>query len=184
MFFIRVGLYFLTSFSILDICPGVNSYMHLSSMSWKQIQCNRKQSIFEITQKPFYLHMRLIIIIFYVIIIVIIIIEVSLSTMLPAYEAILIRVLLLSISRKKAVVFWKNFFKERNILLICILKWYKKDLTKRTFDYTLDSITSSLHANINRHILHTVSMYYNNTDVENLLNNQELLVSFLLFSWP
>lgn len=49
--------------------------------------------------------MRLIIIIFYVIIIVIIIIEVSLSTMLPAYEAILIRVLLLSISRKKAVVF-------------------------------------------------------------------------------
>ena len=68
--------------------------------------------------------MRLIIIIFYVIIIVIIIIiiEVSLSTMLPAYEAILIRVLLLSISRKKAVVFWKNFFKERNILLICILK--------------------------------------------------------------
>ena len=55
--------------------------------------------------------MRLIIIIFYVIIIVIIIIEVSLSTMLPAYEAILIRVLLLSISRKKAVVFWKNFFK-------------------------------------------------------------------------
>ena len=68
--------------------------------------------------------MRLIIIIFYVIIIVIIIIiEVSLSTMLTAYEAILIRVLLLSISRKKAVVFWKNFFKERNILLICILKW-------------------------------------------------------------
>ena len=67
--------------------------------------------------------MRLIIIIFYVIIIVIIIIEVSLSTMLPAYEAILIRVLLLSISRKKAVVFWKNFLKERNILLICILKW-------------------------------------------------------------
>ena len=68
--------------------------------------------------------MRLIIIIFYVIIIVIIIIiEVSLSTMLPAYEAILIRVLLLSISRKKAVVFWKNFFTERNILLICILKW-------------------------------------------------------------
>ena len=68
--------------------------------------------------------MRLIIIIFDVIIIVIIIIiEVSLSTMLPAYEAILIRVLLLSISRKKAVVFWKNFFKERNILLICILKW-------------------------------------------------------------
>ena len=67
--------------------------------------------------------MRLIIIIFYVIIIVIIIIEVSLSTMLPAYEAILIRVLLLPISRKKAVVFWKNFFKERNILLICILKW-------------------------------------------------------------
>ena len=53
--------------------------------------------------------MRLIIIIFYVIIIVIIIIEVSLSTMLTAYEAILIRVLLLSISRKKAVVFWKNF---------------------------------------------------------------------------
>ena len=50
--------------------------------------------------------MRLIIIIFDVIIIVIIIIiEVSLSTMLPAYEAILIRVLLLSISRKKAVVF-------------------------------------------------------------------------------
>ena len=41
--------------------------------------------------------MRLIIIIFYVIIIVIIIIEVSLSTMLTAYEAILIRVLLLSI---------------------------------------------------------------------------------------
>ena len=67
--------------------------------------------------------MRLIIIIFDVIIIVIIIIEVSLSTMLPAYEAILIRVLLLSISRKKAVVFWKNFLKERNILLICILKW-------------------------------------------------------------
>ena len=68
--------------------------------------------------------MRLIIIIFDVIIIVIIIIiEVSLSTMLPAYEAILIRVLLLSISRKKAVVFLKNFFKERNILLICILKW-------------------------------------------------------------
>ena len=67
--------------------------------------------------------MRLIIIIFYVIIIVIIIIEVSLSTMLTAYEAILIRVLLLSISRKKAVVFLKNFFKERNILLICILKW-------------------------------------------------------------
>ena len=66
--------------------------------------------------------MRLIIIIFDVIIIVIII-EVSLSTMLAAYEAILIRVLLLSISRKKAVVFWKNFFKERNILLICILKW-------------------------------------------------------------
>ena len=48
--------------------------------------------------------MRLIIIIFDVIIIVIII-EVSLSTMLAAYEAILIRVLLLSISRKKAVVF-------------------------------------------------------------------------------
>ena len=67
--------------------------------------------------------MRLIIIIFDVIIIVIIIIEVSLSTMLPAYEAILIRVLLLSISRKKAVVFWNNFLKERNILLICILKW-------------------------------------------------------------
>ena len=68
--------------------------------------------------------MRLIIIIFDVIIIVIIIIiEVSLSTMLPPYEAILIRVLLLSISRKKAFVFWKNFFKERNILLICILKW-------------------------------------------------------------
>ena len=68
--------------------------------------------------------MRLIIIIFDVIIIVIIIIiEVSLSTMLPAYEAILIRVLLLSISRKKAVVFLKNFLKERNILLICILKW-------------------------------------------------------------
>ena len=66
--------------------------------------------------------MRLIIIIFDVIIIVIII-EISLSTMLAAYEAILIRVLLLSISRKKAVVFWKNFFKERNILLICILKW-------------------------------------------------------------
>ena len=68
--------------------------------------------------------MRLIIIIIFdVIIIVIIIIEVSLPTMLPVYEAILIRVLLLSISRKKAVVFWKNFFKERNILLICILKW-------------------------------------------------------------
>lgn len=84
--------------------------MHLSSMSWKQIQCNRKQSIFEITQKPFYLHMRLIIIIFDVIIIVIIIIEVSLSTMLPVYEAILIRVLPLSISRKKAFVFLKELF--------------------------------------------------------------------------
>ena len=55
--------------------------------------------------------MRLIIIIFYVIIIVIIIIEVSLSTMLPAYEAILIRVLLLSISRKKPLFFERTFLK-------------------------------------------------------------------------
>ena len=54
--------------------------------------------------------MRLIIIIFDVIIIVIIIIEVSLSTMLPAYEAILIRVLLLSISRKKSRCFLKELF--------------------------------------------------------------------------
>ena len=54
--------------------------------------------------------MRLIIIIFDVIIIVIIIIEVSLSTMLPVYEAILIRVLPLSISRKKAFVFLKELF--------------------------------------------------------------------------
>ena len=88
-------------------------------MSWKQIQCNRKQSIFEITQKRFYLHTRLIIIIItivisifdvIIIIIIVVIIEVSLPTMLPAYEAILLRVLLLSISRKKAFVFLKELF--------------------------------------------------------------------------
>ena len=49
--------------------------------------------------------MRLIIIIFYVIIIVIIIIEVSLSTMLPAYEAILIRVYCYQYHRKKPLFF-------------------------------------------------------------------------------